>query len=224
MSAWRSEFTMSPMTDRSERAVFLREFVRSPLRTASIVPSSPSLAEQMIAALSGADDPVVVELGPGTGTFTEAVQRRLAGRGRHIAIELNETMVAHVSRRCPGVEVVTGAAGDLPDILAARGISGADHIVSGLPWSAFAGPAGHALIDTVASSLTPTGVYTQFTYAWTRWAPPARRQLDQLRSAFDEVVITRTIWRNIPPALVYLSRRPRSPVAPTMPVLLRSTA
>lgn len=194
----------------SERALFLREFLSSPLRTASIVPSSRSLAEQMVAALPDTDGPVVVELGPGTGTFTEAVQHRLAGRGRHIAIELNEAMAAHVSRRCPDVEVVIGAAADLPDILAARGLDGADYILSGLPWVAFAGPVGRALVDTIAGSLTPAGVYTQFTYAWTRWAPPARRQLAQLRSAFDEVLIARTIWRNLPPAFVYVSRRPRT--------------
>jgi phosphatidylethanolamine/phosphatidyl-N-methylethanolamine N-methyltransferase len=124
--------------------------------------------------------------------------------GRHIAIELNPTLAAHASRRCPQVEVVTGAADDLPAILAARGIAGADHVVSGLPWSAFTG----TLIDTIAAALSPAGVYTQFTYAWTRWAPPAHRQLAQLRQAFGEVVITRTVWRNLPPAFVYVSRRP----------------
>lgn len=204
----------------SEHALFLREFLNSPLRTASIVPSSRSLAEQMVAALPDVDDPVVVELGPGTGTFTEAIQHRLAGRGRHIAIELNEAMAAHVARRCPDAEVVIGAAADLPDILAARGITGADYVVSGLPWAAFAGPVGRALIGTIAASLTPTGVYTQFTYAWTRWAPPARRQLAQLRATFGEVLIARTIWRNLPPAFVYVSRRPRTPAA-MVPALAR---
>lgn len=187
-----------------ERALFLREFLRSPLRTASAVPSSPSLAEQMIAALPDDGDPVVVELGPGTGSFTSAIQRRLVGRGRHIAIELNPTLAAHVSRRCPEVEVVTGSAADLPGILADRGILGADHVVSGLGWSAFTG----SLIDTISASLAPDGVYTQFTYTWTLWAPPARRQIAQLRQAFGEVVITRTVWRNLPPAVVYISRRP----------------
>jgi phosphatidylethanolamine/phosphatidyl-N-methylethanolamine N-methyltransferase len=184
--------------------MFLREFLRHPLWTASVAPSSPSLAEQMITALPEDGDPVVVELGPGTGSFTVAIQRRLAGRGRHIAVELNPRMAAHVARRCPRVEVVTGAAADLPAILADRSLSGADHVVSGLPWSAFTGP----LVDTIAGVLAPAGVYTQFTYTWTRWAPPAHRQLAQLRDAFGEVVITRTIWRNLPPAFVYVSRRP----------------
>jgi phospholipid N-methyltransferase len=196
------------MVPDSERAVFLREFVRSPLRTASVVPSSPGLAEQMITAVPEEGEPVVVELGPGTGTFTEAIQRRLAGRGRHLAIELNPAMAAHVSRRCPAVEVVTGSAADLTGILIARGIRRPDAVVSGLPWSAF----DDRLVCSIAESLAPAGVYTQFTYAWSRWAPPARRQLAELRQAFSEVVITRTVWRNLPPAFVYVSRRPRLPV------------
>jgi phosphatidylethanolamine/phosphatidyl-N-methylethanolamine N-methyltransferase len=188
----------------SERAVFLREFLHSPLRTAAVAPSSPGLAEQMVAAVPEDGDPVVVELGPGTGSFTAAIQRRLAGRGRHIAIELNPSMAAHVSRRYPGVEVVTGAAADLPEVLVAHGIRGADHVVSGLGWSAFTG----SLVGTISASLAPAGVFTQFAYTCWRWMPPARGLLNQLRLAFGEVVITRTVWRNLPPALVYMSRRP----------------
>lgn len=64
----------------------------------------------MIVASPAGGDQVVVELGPGTGVFTEAIQHRLVGRGRHLAIELNPAMAAYVSRRCPGVDVVTGTA------------------------------------------------------------------------------------------------------------------
>ncbi|WP_255375591.1 class I SAM-dependent methyltransferase [Saccharomonospora sp. CUA-673] len=156
----------------------------------------------MLTALPEGGDPVVVELGPGTGAFTEPIQRRLDGRGRHIAIELNPTMSEHLARRCPNVEVVTDVADNLPAVLADRGLSGADYVVSGLPWSAFTG----SLIDTIAGAMSPAGIYTQFTYTWTRWAPPAKRQLHELREAFDDVAITPTVWRNLPPAFVYVSR------------------
>lgn len=202
------------LTSTADRTLFMREFLRNPLRTASLVPSSPSLAAQMVAPLPECGEPLVVELGPGTGAFTSAIRHRLAGRGRHLAIELNETMSAHLTRRFPDVEVVTGGAAGLPNILASRGISVADVVVSGLPWSAFSGPVGRALIDTIAACLSPAGVYTQFAYSLTCWAPPAHRQLTQLRSAFEEVVISRTTWRNVPPAFVYLSRRPRATVGP----------
>jgi hypothetical protein len=175
-----------------------------------------------IAALPGTDDPVVVELGLGTGTFTEAVQQRLAGRGRHLAIELNEAMAAHVSRRCPG-----GGGGDRCRRRPAGSTRRAWHrrrrlrrqraAVVGVRRAGRSRAGRHH--RRVADA--PTGVYTQFTYAWTRWAPPGRRQLAQLRSAFDEVLIARTVWRNMPPAVVYLSRRPRTP-AVTVPDLARS--
>ncbi|MDT0345177.1 class I SAM-dependent methyltransferase [Streptomyces litchfieldiae] len=202
------------MPEHSERALFIREFARSPVRTASLLPSSPALAARMVAALPEHGDPVVVELGPGTGAFTEAIQRRLAGRGRHLAVEVNERMSAHLFRRFPGVEVVTAGADDLPDLLARRGIPAADLIVSGLPWTVyFGGP--RPLVETMASVLAPAGALTQFTYAWTSWTPPARRQRAQLRAAFEEVVLSRTVWRNVPPAFVYVARRPRVSSAAT---------
>lgn len=190
-------------------ALFVREFLRHPLRTASLLPSSPRLARHLAAAVPERGEPVVVELGPGTGPVTAAIQQRLAGRGLHVAIELNARLAGHLRRRFPDVDVVTASAADLPALLAARGVPVADVVVSSLPWSAFAGPAGQALVATIGSVLPETGVYTQFTYAWTRWASPGRRQITQLRHTFEEVLISRTVWRNLPPALVYSSRRPR---------------
>jgi phosphatidylethanolamine/phosphatidyl-N-methylethanolamine N-methyltransferase len=200
---------MSTVMDRPGRGLFLREFLRSPQRIASVMPSSSELAQQMVAALPRTGNPVVVELGPGTGVFTGAIARGLAGRGRLVAIERNPAMAGHVAQRFPAAEVVCGAAAELPAILAARGITAVDLVVSGLPWSAFSEP----IVGEVARALSPAGAFTQFSYAWTRWAPPARTRHAQLRAAFDEVLVTRTIWRNLPPAFVYVARRPRSPVA-----------
>ncbi|MGW4033164.1 class I SAM-dependent methyltransferase [Streptomyces sp. NPDC004838] len=193
----------------SETVLFAREFLRSPLRTASLIPSSARLVERLVAAVPERGEPVVVELGPGTGPATEAIQRRLAGRGRHIAIELNERLATHLVQRFPRAETVTGSAWELPRILADRGLRTADVVVSGLPWSAFTGPHGRALVPRIASVLSESGVYTQFTYAGVHWAPPSRRRFAQLREEFEEVVASRTVYRNLPPALVYSARRPR---------------
>lgn len=192
--------------------LFLREFVKSPLRTASIVPSSRYLAEHMIRPLHARDwskrPPIVLELGPGTGAFTRVIRDNAPDGTRQLGIELNPAMAEHLSETFPGVEVIVGAAGDLPSILGDRGIDGVDLIISGLPWQSFAGPTGLRLIDTIADCLAPGGNYTQFTYSWTRWAPPAKRQHRALNTSFDEVQVSRTIWRNFPPAFVYTSSRP----------------
>lgn len=207
------------------RALFVREFVRAPLRTASLLPSSRTLAARMTrpARQEQTSGRVVVELGPGTGAFSTALAQQLQPGDRHLAIELNPVMAAHLRTTHPTVEVVTGGAAELPQLLAERGIEAVDLVVSGLPWQAFSGPTGRQLIGTVAGALAPTGTFTQFTYSWTRWAPPARRQLAQLRAAFGSVEISPTIWRNFPPAFVYTARRPRGQHRCRPPVQLSSS-
>ncbi|WP_311666899.1 class I SAM-dependent methyltransferase [Streptomyces chisholmiae] len=195
-----------------ERARFVREFLRDPVRTASLVPSSAALTARMVAGLPEHGDPVVVELGPGTGVFTGAISGRLAGRGRQLAVEVNERLADGLRPRHPDVEVLTAGAAELPTLLAERGIGRVDAIVSGLPWTVyFDGP--RPLAPILAEVLAPDGVLTQFSYPWTAWTPPARRQRAQLRAAFEEVLVTRTVWRNLPPALVYVARRPRPTTA-----------
>ncbi|GAA3675392.1 methyltransferase domain-containing protein [Nonomuraea antimicrobica] len=187
---------------------FLWEFIRSPLRTAALLPSSAELAEHMVVGVAERGEPVVVELGAGTGAFTSAIQRRLNGRGRHVVVELNERFAAEIAQAYPSVEVVCDDAVRLPALLAGLGVWRVDVVVSGLPWVAYAGEP--PLIESVARVLSPEGVYTQFAYNWTRWAAPARRLHGGLRAQFEEVVTTMTVWRNLPPARVYVARRPRA--------------
>lgn len=192
-----------------DRATFLREFVRAPFTVAAVTPSGRALSEAVSSTVPHAGEPLVVELGPGTGAFTAAIQRRLAGRGRHLAIEINARFAARLAARCPGVDLAVADARDLRDILAQRGHRRADVIVSGLPWAAFAPGLQDDLLDAVTGSLAPQGAFTTFAYTHTRWAPPALRLRRLLRARFEEVVLGRTVWANVPPAFVYYCRRPR---------------
>jgi phosphatidylethanolamine/phosphatidyl-N-methylethanolamine N-methyltransferase len=191
----------------SDTARFLREFLRDPVHTAAVAPSSTALAAVMTAPVPAAGEPTIVELGPGTGAFTAAIQQRLGGRGRHVAVELHPAWAQLLTERHPGVEVVTGDVADLAGILRDRNVMSADAVVSGLPWVAYGSGTLHS---TVARLLDTQGTFTQFAYSWTRhWAPPARAQLADLRRHFTEVVTSSTVWRNVPPAVVYRARRPR---------------
>lgn len=184
---------------------FLLEFLRSPLTVAAVTPSGPALSRAATVPVPRDGDPVVVELGPGTGTFTDLIQRRLGGRGRHLAIELNERFAAALAQRHPEVDVVVDDAANLAGLLAARGLGRADVIVSGLPWSALSGT---NLMARIAGVLAAHGTFTTFAYTGLRWSPPARRLRRSLEENFDEVLLGRTVWANMPPALVYYCRRP----------------
>ncbi|MFI7433390.1 class I SAM-dependent methyltransferase [Micromonospora haikouensis] len=196
----------------SHRAEFLREFLRDPFTVAAVAPSGGPLADLVTAPVPDAGEPLVVELGP--GAFTAAIQRRLAGRGHHLAVEVNERFAGLLADRYPGVDVAVADARDLGAVLAQRGHRRADVIVSGLPWAAFAGGQQDELLHAVTDALAPDGAFTTFGYTLARWAPPARRLRRALGDRFEEVVTGRTVWANLPPAFVYFCRRPRVTARP----------
>ncbi|MFI5934361.1 class I SAM-dependent methyltransferase [Actinoplanes sp. NPDC051494] len=187
---------------------FVLEFMRSPLTVGAVAPSGPTLSEVVTAPIPRTGDPVVVELGAGTGSFTAAIQRRLAGRGRHVAVEVNERFAARLAVRHPHVEVVTGDAVRVREMITDRGLGGADVIVSGLPWAAFTPGHQRDLLAAAVGALTAEGAFTTFAYVHARWTAPARRFHRALQARFEEVVLGRTVWSNLPPALVYHCRRP----------------
>jgi phospholipid N-methyltransferase len=199
----------------ADRAAFLREFLRDPFTVAAVTPSGEPLADVVTATVPRTSEPLIVELGPGTGVFTAAIQRRLAGRGRHLAVEVNERFAALLAARYPDVDVAVADARSLRDVLAQHGQRQADVIVSGLPWAAFAPGLQDDLLDAVTDALAPQGAFTTFAYTHTRWAPRGRRLRRSLVSRFEEVVLSRTVWANVPPAFVYYCRRPRMPMEGT---------
>ncbi|WP_308170199.1 class I SAM-dependent methyltransferase [Acrocarpospora catenulata] len=194
--------------------MFLREFLRAPFTVGAVAPSGGPLADLVTTAVPREGSPLVVELGPGTGAFTEIIQRRLAGRGHHLAIEVNERFAERLAARYPQVEVAVADARALSETLAERGHHQADVIVSGLPWAAFTAERQGDLLAAITGALAPHGAFTTFAYTHTRWAGPARRLRRSLNLRFEEVVVSRTLWANLPPAFVYFCRRPRVPARP----------
>ena len=192
----------------SEIQAFTREFLRDPLHVASLVPSSGPLCRQAAAPLPATGDPVVLDLGAGTGQVTDVIQERLAGRGRHIAVESNPRLAEVLAKRHPDVEVLCEDAHTVVDRLLAQGVR-VDLAVSGLPWLATS-PPDRTIFRPLARLAAPGGAVTQLAHAWIRFFPHAKRVQRNLEAIFEEVVVTRTVWANVPPAVVYVARRPRA--------------
>lgn len=201
--------------DRSRPSVvadyrtFVTRAVRNPGLVGAVAPSSPILAREMAAVVPSSGKPVVVELGPGTGALSPAVADRLPSGGRHLAIELDAGMVEHLRASAPWLEVVQGDAADLVRLLEQADVGSVDAVVSGLPWSIFSGEAQSRILDAVGQVLAPGGAFTTFAYLHALGMAGARAFRQRLGTAFDEVVTTRTVWRNVPPARTYVCRRPR---------------
>lgn len=197
------------MSLTSETGTMLREFLRAPGDIGAVAPSSRRLAAAVTAPVPERGEPVVVELGPGTGAFTQAIQEQLGGRGRHVAVEINPQLAGRLSARYPDVDVHAAEAARLPQLLAEHGHAAADVVVSGLPWASFPGHVQFETLSAVRQVLAPQGAFTTFGYVHARLLAPALRFRRMLHDAFEEVVAGRTVWGNLPPALVYHGRRAR---------------
>ncbi len=194
--------------EHAARRAFLNAFLSRPATMGAVAPSSARLAEVLAAVVPASGAPVVVELGPGTGAVSDAIDGRLPAGGRHLAVELDERMVAFLARSRPGLEVVHGDARELGRLLADRGVERADAVVCGLPWALFDDATQHAVLGQVGRVIGPTGAFTTFAYVHGMAIPAARRFRAVLRRRFEEVLVTATVWANLPPAFVYACRRP----------------
>jgi phospholipid N-methyltransferase len=190
----------------------LRAFMAVALRKQGVVgaiaPSSPALARALTAVVPTSGTPVVVELGPGTGSISEAIRARTAPGSRHLAVEIEPGLVAHLRRTKPWMETIQGDAADLGELLASAGVGRVDAVVSTLPWSLFPGEQQERIVGEIGRVLAPGGAFTTVTYLHAVPLAGARAFRRRLRSAFDEVLTTGPVWRNLPPGMTYVCRRP----------------
>jgi phosphatidylethanolamine/phosphatidyl-N-methylethanolamine N-methyltransferase len=195
-------------SSRTAGRAFLAAALRSPATMGAVAPSSPRLAALLASVVPRTGTPVVVELGPGTGSVSALIEQRLPTGARHLAVELDADLARYLRQTRPGVDVVEGDAARLGELLAGRGVSRVDAVVSGLPWALFDQATQESILGEVSHVIGPTGAFTTFAYLHGMPLAAARRFRRTLRETFDEVVVSATVWRNLPPAFAYVCRRP----------------
>lgn len=191
---------------------FFRQWLKDPLSVAAISPSSPQLARQMMTELPRSARRVI-ELGGGTGVFTQALLEHGIALSDLLVLELNEELHQHLQRRFPGMAIVLGDASNLRELAADRGFAGenrADAIVSGLGLLSMPKPLQQSILAAGFDCLQPDGRFVQFTYGPAN--PVAREVIDALELTARRASFT---WWNVPPATVYVyTRRVSKSVTP----------
>ena len=184
---------------------FLRKFLRDPKDVASVWPSSRFLARAMLRGVALQPGDAVVELGPGTGSFTQEIVRlldRTTGSG-YLGIDRDPEFVAVLRARFPHLEFVEADADTLAAQLAARPHLRPRAVVSGLPLVAMPKPLVTAMLETIREALLPGGTFRTFSYAHTVVNPASWWLRRQMRAVFPHFVVRGPVVRNLPPALVF---------------------
>ncbi len=179
---------------------FVRAFVREPMKVGAIWPSSGQLSRAIAAACDYAPGDTVVELGPGTGNFTELLAKRLDQTGRLVALELSKPNVEVLTQRFPKGEIHFDSA----EHLARYVKSGtARCIVSGLAWGNMLPALQDRIMNAILAALAPGGLFVGFAYSHARYYPTTLRFRKWMQTRFVRFETTPVIWRNVPPAYVY---------------------
>jgi phospholipid N-methyltransferase len=177
-------------------SLFLSQFVKHPAMVSSIMPSSGRVIRRMLAPIDWSQASVVVEYGPGIGTFTRPLLDRLPAQATLIAIDTNPAFIAHLRRTIadPRLRAVQGSAADVTRILAEHGFSRADHIVSGMPFANLPPGVADAIGDATVAALRPGGAFLVYLYS--------PRVHDYLAPRFARIDHAMEWW-NLPPAQLY---------------------
>ncbi|MDA0912188.1 MAG: hypothetical protein O2818_00925 [Bacteroidetes bacterium] len=173
---------------------FFRGFLRNPKQNASVWPSSRRASRAMFDGIEWDELEYVVELGPGTGRFTEQMHAFLPLGCKVLVIELNPTFIPKLRERFGDrFEIIEGSADEFEALINERGWPRIDLIVSGLPFT-LPEPVKTNLFNAILRQTKKNTRYRWFTY-FPRLMEPHYQDFD-----FEKV---RTVYWNIPPLSVY---------------------
>ncbi len=182
------------------------QWLRDPMRTASITPSSAELAAAVLAALPP-DAKRVIELGGGTGAITGALLAHRVAAADLMVIEVNPVLHHQLQARFPDACVVHGDALHTAELALSSGYlyAPADAVVSGLGLLNMARETQSAILQSTFGCLRPDGLMVQFTYG-----PLSPVRDDVLQELGLSAMRGPLVLRNVPPATVWTFRRSRT--------------
>ena len=181
-------------------ALFSRNFIKHPRMLGSLIPSSRYLVKRLLDQVDWSRANTIVEYGPGVGTFTGEILRRLPAGGNVVAIDTNRDFARYLTRtfRDDRLHVVEGSAADAQETLRERGLGRADYVISGIPYSTMDPAVRERILQTTHDVLQPDGSF--LVYQFTRAVLPYLRQVfPQVQVEFEP--------RNIMPARLFYCRR-----------------
>ncbi len=193
------------ITDKAQKRpepviLFARNFLKHPRMLGWFLPSSRFLIRQVLKQVDWDKAKVVVEYGPGVGSFTSEILRRLRPDGTLVTMETNGDFVNYLrgSLSDPRLHIVHRSAEDIDQVLKKLGFSHADYIISGIPFKTIPEEARSVIVSKTHSVLDPKGVF--LVYGFTTTIRP------YLERVFGSVVLDFELLNIMPARMFYCMR------------------
>src|SRR6185369_8700599 len=186
-----------PRSRVSELLLFASNFLRHPYMLGSIIPSSRYLVDQVLAPIDWSRARVIVEYGPGVGTLTSEILKRMHADARLGVIETNRDFVRFLEKSLtdPRLHVAHTSAADVHLVLQRLGLPAAGYIISGIPLGSMPEPLRADIVAKSRDALGPDGKFLVYQFT-SRALPVLLRTFRYVRRSFER--------RNLPPAQLFV--------------------
>jgi phospholipid N-methyltransferase len=186
--------THSPLT---QRLLFALNFFRHPFMLGSIWPSSRYLVDEVLRPVDWQRALVIVEYGPGVGTITSEILRRMRPDAHLVVIETNEAFVKFLSTTFSDarLHIANTSAADVGQILQQLQLPLAQYVVSGIPLGSMPEALRVDIVAKTRAALAPGGQFLVYQFT-SRVLPVLQRTFEDVSRSMEK--------RNIPPAHLFV--------------------
>lgn len=118
-----------------ESILFFSKFFQNPLQQASIMPSSKFAGRAMIDKIDFSAINSIIELGPGSGVFTNEILKKCLPHAKVILMEIDEKYILILKKKFPQkVFIENISVYRIDEVIAKHKLEKVDLIISGLPF------------------------------------------------------------------------------------------
>ena len=161
---------------------------------ASLIPTSKRGIQSICKSIDFSKDNIFVEYGGGTGVISRYLIRNMTADSLLIIIEKNFKLYSHLKKlENKNVLIHYGCASHIKSILTRYGLSKANYILSGIPFSFITKKQTELILKDTSQSLTNGGMFIVYQYS--------SMMKQQLKSYFSTIKEDRVLL-NLPPLFV----------------------
>ncbi len=179
------EFSGAP-SRREQWALFAKNFFQHPKMLGSLFPSSRFLVERLLRKIDWNQARVIVEYGPGVGSFTAEILRRMRPDAFLIVMETNPDFVDFL--RCSfsdaRLRVAHVSAAEVKRVLGDNGFTRADFVISGIPLSTLPDREREEILRNTREVLRPEGALLVYQFS-PKALPDLRRIYSRVTRSFE---------------------------------------
>ncbi|HOO78546.1 MAG TPA: hypothetical protein PLZ73_11750 [bacterium] len=194
---------------QTQHLTFFKLFLRNPVTVGAIAPSSRTLTTAMTSGIVLAPGEAVVELGPGTGAFTERIRRELPSAESYLGIEREPRFVRLLEKRFPDLRFEAGCAEDVGNFCSSAGLGPVKAIISGLPFVGVRERVYDEIIGGLQDLMVSGSIFRTFQYLHTYLLPSAVGFRRKMNTIFGRHHRGQLILKNLPPVFVLTWTRQR---------------